>query len=77
VANVPLAPDQGVKGSVILQINIDLSEQELSDYEWKEVRLDHREWLIPAQVLNTRGRLAVAGGENEANAVLSGYQDHS
>jgi hypothetical protein len=59
VSNVPLGPDQGVKGGAVLRITSNLTEAELADYEWKEERLGHREWSIPAHVLNTRGQIAL------------------
>lgn len=61
VSNIPLRPDQGVKGEAVLRITTDLSEGELAEYEWKEERLTHREWLIPAEVLNARGHIALDG----------------
>ena len=69
VSNVPLGPDQGVDGGAVLRIAADLTESKLADYEWREERLTHREWLIPAQVLNTRGHIALDGqAEQTTNA---------
>lgn len=66
VSNIALRPDQGVKGEAVLRIDIELGEEELAEYEWKEERLKHREWLIPANVLNTRGHIALDGHESGA-----------
>lgn len=64
VSNVPLTPDQGVKGEAVLRIAIGVAEEELAEYEWKEERLKHREWLIPAEVLNSRAQIALDGCES-------------
>jgi hypothetical protein len=66
VSNIPLSSNQGVKGSAVLRIQLDLTEEELAKYEWKEERLTHREWLIPARVLNSEGQLEMYREDNPA-----------
>ncbi|HEX5423752.1 MAG TPA: hypothetical protein VFW94_09405 [Candidatus Acidoferrales bacterium] len=55
-----------MKGEAVLRIDIELGEEQLAEYEWKEERLKHREWLIPAKVLNTRGHIALDGCQSNA-----------
>jgi hypothetical protein len=64
VSNVPLGPDQGVTGGAVLRISASLTEGELAQYEWKEERLTHREWLLPADLLNTLGAIELDGCSN-------------
>jgi hypothetical protein len=69
VSNIPLRPDQGVKGGAILRITTELSEAELREYEWTEERLTHREWLIPARVLNAWSEIALERHPGEPDRI--------
>ena len=64
VSNIPLRPDQGVTGGAVLRISASLTEGELAQYEWKEERLMHREWLLPAGLLNAFGAIELDGRSN-------------
>jgi hypothetical protein len=47
----------------LLAVDIDLSEFELTTYEWVEEGKDYREFLIPASILNSRSRSRIVEEE--------------
>ena len=48
-------PDEGV----LLSVSMRLTEEELDYYEVKEDGKPYREWLFPASMLNTRGKVSL------------------
>jgi len=51
-----------------------MPEGELSQFEWVEERKGFREWLIPAALINTKGKVSNCGGARLKRAVLlAGY----
>ena len=50
----PLDCNEGLslEAGVLLEVDVGLPENELTDYEWIEADKTYREWLIPAAVLN-------------------------
>jgi hypothetical protein len=61
VSDVPLdCNDFGnTAASVLLQIDLALSESALTEFEWVEYGKGHREWLVPAQLLNSHAKVRV------------------
>ena len=45
-------PRQDASRDTVIAIEIPLSEAELDQYKWKEEGKGHREWLVPAAVIN-------------------------
>jgi hypothetical protein len=56
---VPLDRDEGAIGDTVLRLVLPLNRRQLDRYEVVEEGRPHREWLIPARVLNERGRRLV------------------
>jgi hypothetical protein len=53
----PLDCNDGAEGDALLVLDVAMTHAELSDYEWvEEDTLAHREWLIPAEVINPQIR---------------------
>lgn len=60
LSNVPLDENEGACGDVLLEVQLDMTKDELAQYEWVEEGKPYREWLIPAAVLNPRATVRVA-----------------
>jgi hypothetical protein len=45
--------------NVLLEIELDLPEAEIADYEWIEEDKGYREWLVPASILNRMARVRI------------------
>ncbi len=60
LSEVPLDLNEGAGGDVLLRVSMRLSEEELDYYEVKEEGKHYREWLFPASMLNTRGKVSVS-----------------
>jgi len=54
LSDAPLGPAEGAAGDTLLAVEVDLSLDELEDHEWSEEGKPHREFLIPATLLNGR-----------------------
>lgn len=63
VSNIPVDVNEGAKGDVLLEINLDAEEGNIADYEWVEEGKFYREWLIPAEFLNRRGSIRIVEDE--------------
>jgi hypothetical protein len=48
----PLDANEGASGDTILRIAV-ADEIDIGEFEWIEEGKPHREWLIPASLLNT------------------------
>ena len=59
VSERPLDCNEGAWGDVVLQIELEATAEELADFEWVEEGKPHREWLVPASLLNGRGKITV------------------
>ena len=60
LSSVPLDWNQGASGDVLLQVDTDLRENELAQYEWiTKNEKGYREWLVPAALINPRMRVSV------------------
>jgi hypothetical protein len=60
LSSIPLDFHQGASGDVLLQIDTDLGETELAQYEWvTKKEKGYREWLVPAALINPRMKVTV------------------
>jgi hypothetical protein len=50
---------------ILMEIVTDLTEQELRNYEWVEDGTGFREFLIPASVINARGKVRIIDDRSE------------
>ena len=61
ISDRPLDANEGVWGDVLLRIDLSgLTADDLADFEWVEDGKPHREWLVPADLLNRSGKVIVA-----------------
>jgi hypothetical protein len=42
-----------------LVVELDVSEEQVSQYEWIEERKGYREWLIPAALINAKAKVRI------------------
>jgi hypothetical protein len=63
LSDKPLDANEGARGDVLLKVKLDLTEEQLDDYEWIEEGKAYREWLIPAALVNAKGTVRIAGEE--------------
>ncbi|MCP9496815.1 MAG: hypothetical protein MSG64_20450 [Pyrinomonadaceae bacterium MAG19_C2-C3] len=59
LSDVPLDANEGAKGRTLLEVTINLSEDELTPYEWIEEEKPYREWLAPAALINSQMRVVI------------------
>ena len=59
LSSIPLSFSDGVAGAVLLQVETDLRESELAEYESTEEGKAYREWMVPAAVINRRMKVSV------------------
>jgi hypothetical protein len=71
----PCNPNDGAKGMTVLEVVLDLTEKELEPYgivEWDddedEAEAVAYEWVMPAEVINTRGKVRLLS-DDEALAL--------
>jgi hypothetical protein len=60
----PLEADEGALGNALLRVELNVGDQEISRFEWIEVGKPHREWLIPARLINEIANRVVVEREN-------------
>jgi hypothetical protein len=53
-------------GDTLLQIDLDLDEQALDDFEWKEEGKRYREWLVPASLVNQHARVSIINDTDDS-----------
>jgi hypothetical protein len=53
VSDRPLDQNEGAKGDTVLKVNLAVSEAEIAQYEWVQEGSSYREWLMPAELLNS------------------------
>jgi len=65
ISSKPLDCNEGlpIKATVLLEIDLALSESDIADYEWTEEGQSYREWLVPAALLNAHGKVRVTSDE--------------
>jgi hypothetical protein len=61
----PLDENEGAKGPVLLEVDIDLVDDALGEYEWLEDGKPYREFLIPAEVLRGHSWIQVLEFEDQ------------
>jgi hypothetical protein len=54
LSSVPLDANEGADGDTLLRVTLNIPEAELANWEWVEEGKPYREWLIPAEVINSR-----------------------
>jgi len=59
LSNVPLDVNEGAFGDTLLLVELDVAEGELSQFEWIEEGKGFREWLIPAALINAKGKVRI------------------
>jgi hypothetical protein len=60
LSSLPTVPNQGASGDVLLQVDTDLEENELAQYELvTKKKTGYREWLVPVAVINPRMKVSV------------------
>jgi len=59
LSNVPLDANEGAFGETLLLVELDMPEGELSQFEWIEEGKGYREWLIPAALINDKGKVRI------------------
>src|ERR1700682_137227 len=55
----PLDANEEACGDILLRIDLRLPKKEIEKYEWKEDGRRFREFLIPATLVNTHGKVVV------------------
>jgi hypothetical protein len=65
LSDVPLDYGQGAKGTTLLRIHTALTEGDLSEFEWVEDGKPYREWLVPADLINTTSKVEEVNFEEE------------
>ena len=59
LSSVPLNFNEDISGDVLLQVETDLQEIELAQYEWIEEGKGYREWMVPAALINPHMKVSV------------------
>ena len=65
LSDVPLNDGDYPLGDVLLCVRLSLSESAISEYEWIEESKPYREWLIPADFVNSHGKVRIAEIDEE------------
>lgn len=67
LADVPVGCNEGAKGEDVLEVvlpdDVDLDDYEIVD---ESGLATYREWCVPAELINTRGRVRLLSPEEEA-----------
>jgi hypothetical protein len=64
VSDRALDANEGVDGDYLLRITLDAEEADVAEFEWVEEGKSYREWLMPAALLNSRGRVEIIDEED-------------
>jgi hypothetical protein len=59
LSNIPLDANEGAFGGTLLLVELDLAEADLAQFEWIEEGKGFREWLIPAALVNSKGKVQI------------------
>jgi hypothetical protein len=62
LSDIPLDACEGASGQVLLEVILDLTEPDLTDFEWVEGK-PYREWLVPAGIISPHMRVRVVPDE--------------
>jgi len=69
LSDEPLDENEGARGDTLLEVHTDLSESELSTYEWAEEGKGYREFLVPASIVNSRSRIQIAEDDGHSESL--------
>lgn len=47
--------NEGANGNALLEVTLDVTEEEMARFEWVEDGKSYREFLVPADRINTEG----------------------
>ena len=64
LSNTPLDANEGAEGDQLLAV--DIPEDVLTKYEWLEEGKQYREFLVPAEVVNSYGSARLLSEDEEA-----------
>jgi hypothetical protein len=59
LSKVPLDANEGAFGDTLLEVELELSEEALRQFEWFEEGKGFREFLIPAALINAKAKVRV------------------
>lgn len=59
VSNVPLDSNEGASGDDLLRVVLRATEEEIDQYEIKDEMGTYREWLMPADFINSNATLTL------------------
>jgi len=59
LSDVPLDENEGANGDILLEVNTDMTESEIAQYEWIEEGKGYREFLVPAAEINSRMKIRI------------------
>jgi hypothetical protein len=63
LSDVPLDANEGAIGDVLLRLSLKVPARDLRFWEWQEEGKPYREFLVPAELINSRTtKLVVAEG---------------
>jgi hypothetical protein len=51
--------NEGAGGDILLEVNTDMTESEIAQYEWIEEGKGYREFLVPAAEINSRMKIRI------------------
>jgi hypothetical protein len=63
LADRPLDCNEGAAGDVLMSVTLDVPDADLADYELIEEGKPYREWVVPAALLNTKGKVQIVDEE--------------
>jgi hypothetical protein len=69
----PHTTETSPETDALLVVKLDLLERDLSYWEWTGEGRSHREWLIPAQIVITRGTVEFFGCQSENPSLKSDW----
>jgi hypothetical protein len=52
LSSMPVDSEPGVEGDALLMVKLEIGAPELSRWEWTAEGQSHREWLMPAAIIN-------------------------
>lgn len=65
LSDVPLDGNEGAKGDDLLAVDVpDDVAATFADYEWIEEGKPHREWLLPAELLNSHATVTAVDDDD-------------
>jgi hypothetical protein len=62
---VPLDINEGAEGDTLLEVNLDVSDEDLKLYEWVEELKPYREWLISVALINSKAIVRIIDEDEE------------